>query len=431
MSADTSRRDVKENIQAAETEKRDQNYAWVVFTACTLLVFVFIGACQNSKSLHMAPLTEAIGITRVTYSYILFAGSLIAALCSFFLGKIHQKLSLRTMMIIGTACAAVGNLALSVMQSVIGVIIGEILIGVANGISAMAVISLVIRNWFANRNGTVLGALYMATGLGSVVFSPIIGRLIEKGYQNSYRFQAIMMAVIFVIVVLFVREKPQDMGKVPFLFKSSGKQVKEPDRSVGLMLAEARKNPRFYLVLLIGFFMGIGTNALQGTYGAHIGTDLGYGTVFAAGIMTTIYILNSIAKIPLGMIIDKWSCRVSMMICSAAMALAAVWMFSLTPATPILAYLFGICHGIGNVSFTVVAPHVPRAVYGEKDAAAITGVYMGVNTFGSAIAMPIANIVAQNTGSYRPVYFAMIITFILATVFAFLFVRPAYKTMAE
>ena len=71
MSADTSMHEMNNTTQP---EKRDQNYAWVIFTACTLLVFVFVGACQNSKSLHMAPLTEAIGITRVTYSYILFAG---------------------------------------------------------------------------------------------------------------------------------------------------------------------------------------------------------------------------------------------------------------------------------------------------------------------------------------------------------------------
>ncbi len=408
-------------------QKRDQNYAWVIFSACTLVVFIFIGASTNAKSLHLQPVCEGVGITRVTYSYVLLAGSLVSAFFSFMLGRIHKRLTLRTMMIIGTGCATLGNISLAAARSLPGVLLGEILIGTCTGISAMAVISLMIRNWFANRNGTVLGALYMATGLGSIVFAPIMGRLIQnRGYRSSYLFQAGLMAFVFLVVLIFVRETPQSMGKVPYLFRSGGKQVREPDKSVGMTLAEAKRSPRFYLIMMIALFLGFGTNALQGTYGAYIGSDLAYGTVFAAGIMSTIYVVNSIVKIPLGWLIDRFSARVSLVICAAAMALAAIWMFGLTATTPILAYLFGICHGVGNVSYTVVSPHVPRTVYGEKDTTSFTGMYMACNMVGSAVASPAANIIYQATGSYRPIYFAMIVMFSVTVVLGLLLVRPAY-----
>ena len=406
-------------------------YAWVIFLSCVLTAFVYTGATNNSRSLYLQPVSEGIGLTRFSYSMILFGCGMISVLFSFFLGKIHKVLSLRKMMIIGLTCAVCGLLLLTFTESVPGLIAGEALISIGNGFCSMSVLSLLIRSWYANRNGTMLGALSVSTGLGSIVFGPIIGRLIaNRGYHISYGFQAGMLFICLLLVIFLVYETPEERGKTPFRFANVKKEAAAA-RGTGLMIKEAMRLPQFWIVLFIGFGLGFGMTVTQGTYGAYIGTDLGYGTIFAASIMSLLYVVNSAGKVPLGYLIDRYGVGIAVIICSAGMIGSATMLYLLTPTNRMIAYGFALFHGIGNMCFAVVFPHVGRGIFGEKDVTNLTGVFMATCTLGTQIASPIVNGIAQQIGSYRPIYFATIFLMILVTVLAIFFTKPAYETAKE
>lgn len=415
-----------------QKKSRRLHYAWVIFAVCTFVAFTLIGLCHNTRSLYLEPVSSGLGVSRSEYAVTLLIGNLISAGISLLLGKIRTRVSLRALMLTGLSSAAAGNVIFVLTDSFGVFLVGEVLMGVAMGCSAMTVISLIIRNWFADHHGTILGALYMATGLGSVVFAPVVGALIEQGgYRRGYGFHMIIMLAALVLAALTLKDEPAQKHMRPLSLHKTGERAQTAEQPLyGMMLRDACRTVRFWLMLLLGVMIGFGVQAVQGTYAAHIGSDLAYGTTFAAAIVSTLYVVNTCAKIPIGMMLDKVGIRSVLLVCSAAMGASALMLVLLKPSAPTAAYVFAACLGIGNIIFTVPCPLVALHIFGSRDATALTGIFMASTSLGAAIGSPVSNAVYEACGTYAPIYLAMLAMFAAAAVLSMTVVRPAYDTQS-
>lgn len=418
-----------------EHQKKSErlHYAWVIFAVCTFVAFTLIGLCHNTRSLYLEPVSSGLGVSRSEYAVTLLIGNLISAGISLLLGRIRTRVSLRTLMLAGLSSAAVGNVIFVLTDSFGVFLIGEVLMGVAMGCSAMTVISLIIRNWFADHHGTILGALYMATGLGSVVFAPVVGPLIEQGgYRRGYGFHMIVMLSALLLAALTLKDEPAQKHMRPLSLHKAGERAQTAEQPLyGMMLRDACRTVRFWLMLLLGVMIGFGVQVVQGTYAAHIGSDLAYGTTFAAGIVSTLYVVNTCAKIPIGMMLDKIGIRSVLLVCSAAMGASALMLVLLKPGAPAAAYAFAVCLGIGNIIFTVPCPLVALHTFGSRDATTLTGIFMASTSLGAAIGSPVSNAVYESCGTYAPIYLGMLAMFAAAAVLSLTVVRPAYDTQSK
>ncbi len=407
--------------------KRKIHYGWVVLACCILVAFVVTGICNNTKGMYLQPVSDGLGVTRSSLSIVTMFSALIAAGCSLFIGALRKRFSLRQLVVYGSALLVVGDFIYAFAPNLAIYFIGETIFGFGLGFCSVTVTSLLIRAWFAKNLGTILGALYMATGVGSVFCAPMIGQLIAKwDYRTSYIVVGVILIVLFVISALFVRDDPAEMGLEPLWSNKLDASDKKTAQADGYTLKQAFRMPQFYLMCAMGFMVGFGLNAVQGTYNAFISADKGFGTVFAASIVSLLYVFNSVAKIPLGRMIDKIGVRPVMMICIVSMLCAAVSLTMLEDQAYI-AYIFAAFWGIGNIAFTVPVPIIPPTIFGTKDVAALTGIFMGILQLGSAIAMPVANFIYDMVGSYVPLYTAMIVVFVIAAVINLIIVRPVRK----
>lgn len=408
-------------------KNRKIHYAWVIFIASAVLAFTVVGLCTNTRPLYLDPVSSGLGITRAQLSTVYLISGILSALCSLFIGVIRKRLSLRQLAIIGTFCLACSNFAYYFSSSLLSCVGAEILFGIGSGCASMTVIALIIRTWFAGRLGTVLGVLYMATGLGSVILAPQVGKLIANyGYQTSYMVSGFIMAAAMAVSIACIRDDPDAMGLQPMFAEEKRQQAAPKAATEGLILKEAVRKPSFYLMCVLGLLIGGGVNAVQGTYGAYIGSDLGFGTVFASGVVSFLYVVNTIAKVPLGMMIDKIGVRRVVNICCLGMIGASISLIFLSKGYP-TAYVFAACHGIGNILFTVPAPLIAPAIFGTKDVTTLTGVFMACMFFGSAVGSPLSNLVYDITGSYVPLYLAIVVLFTVAIVINTVCVRPAWN----
>lgn len=406
---------------------------WIVFIGCTVLAFTVVGLCNNTRTLYLEPVSMGLGVSRTLLSVVLMTSGLLSALCSMFMGPLRRRLTLRQMAILGCAMMVVSNLLYGLSSTLWLYFLGEVCCGFGMGFSSMAVLALLLRAWFSKYYGTLQGCVSMATGLGSILFAPVVGNLIvDLGYNNAYLVTAGIMFLTLLVAVFFIHDSPEEKGLEPLFSerKASAPASDAPvsDQWEGLTLREAMHTRQFYLMCLLGFLMGSGIMAVQGTYGAYIGTDMGYGTVFASSVVSFLYLFNMIFKIPLGVMIDRIGVRVVVLVCSVGMIGAAAALVVLgNGGGAVTAFVFGAFMGVGNIAFTVPAPLVAPTIFGTKNVTATTGVFMAFFSLGSAFGPPIANLFYQNTGSYIPMYLTTCIQFLVVIVIAALIIKPARK----
>ncbi len=75
----------------------------------------------------------------------------------------------------------------------------------------------VISHWFEKRRGTAMGIIMTGIGLGGMAMVFIASMMNEAyGWRWAYRFLGILvLAVVVPVILLVIRNRPEDMGLVP------------------------------------------------------------------------------------------------------------------------------------------------------------------------------------------------------------------------
>src|SRR6476469_1715274 len=92
-----------------------------------------------------------------------------------------------------------------------------VLVGAATGVTAIVLAAVVATRWFDARRGLVMGMLSAANATGQLVFLMPLATAVEA---SSWRLAAWIVAasaaVVLVLVWLFMRDRPADIGLRPY-----------------------------------------------------------------------------------------------------------------------------------------------------------------------------------------------------------------------
>jgi sugar phosphate permease len=132
----------------------------------------------------------------------------------------------------------------------------------------MVLAAVVATRWFDERRGLVLGALSAANATGQLLFLPFLARLVdEQGWRAAAFIVSGAAVVVFVIVLLFMRDRPEDIGLLRY-------GQRQPDdagtraRALAPLAALGRavQSPAFWILAGTFFICGLSTNGLIGTH---------------------------------------------------------------------------------------------------------------------------------------------------------------------
>jgi sugar phosphate permease len=77
--------------------------------------------------------------------------------------------------------------------------------------------AVVASRWFDERRGLVVGALSAANATGQLVFLPLLASMVaQRGWRAAALVVAGAAAVAFVVVAVFMRDRPEDIGLLPY-----------------------------------------------------------------------------------------------------------------------------------------------------------------------------------------------------------------------
>ena len=223
-------------------------FYWVIAVIAFLEMGTYGGAINNINNLFVIPVSDTLEITRGTYSLALSCRSLVAILSNLVMGVFLRHFGYRKSVTVSLVIAAGGFAFLAASQNTTMLVMGAILIGAAEGVCAAGGVARLVGNWFHKHHGLILGVITAATGLGGSVLSIALTALMGAySWRVSFGFSAACMMVVGLLIVLLVKDRPEDMGLKPY---GEGhdirhKQRTEDDHWHGYSFSQLKKKTSF------------------------------------------------------------------------------------------------------------------------------------------------------------------------------------------
>jgi sugar phosphate permease len=185
-----------------------------------------------------------------------------------------------------------------------------VLVGTGTGVTSMVLAAIVANRWFDERRGLVLGALSAANATGQLIFLPSLASMVtQHGWRAAAWLVAGAAAVVFALVAIFMRDRPEDLGLLPY---GRVADVARPRQRALLpldALAVASRSRSFWILAGSFFVCGASTNGLIGTHLIAACHDYGIHEVRSAQLLAMMGIFDILGTTASGWLTDRYSSR--------------------------------------------------------------------------------------------------------------------------
>ncbi len=377
-------------------------YGWFVVLAGAMVAGAGVGMLLNCSGVFIKPVTEALGFSRGGFTFYTTIQSILTMIMAPFFGELFRRFSIRKVILIASTLCCTVYFCYSFATQLWHFYVLAVLYGLgASGITIMAVGTLVNR-WFREKKGLAAGLAFSGSGVTASIMLAASTKVIDAmGWQWGYRLQAVCAFALFMLAILIMRDKPEDIGLVPY---GAEKEIASgtPHVVKGITRAQALKTPTFY-IMGAGFFLnsmiGMGINP-------HISaalTDIGYNIDFAAGIISTVMVVMIFGKIVLGVSFDKMGPVLSSFTVGFVLLGSSLLML-FAGASPIVPWVFTIFFGLGYSTLSVPYSYLTGAIFGDREFSAIYSLCTMMASAGGAIGPLLSGMVFDATGSYTSVF---------------------------
>ena len=396
-------------------------YKWVVVVACFLMIFVCLGFGSSNKSMYLGAITKALGIKRSLFSLNDSFRFISTAIMNLFFGTLIAKFGPRKLIAAGFLCLTISTFIYSVASDVLLFYVGGCFLGMGMSFTSTTMVSYLINRWAPEHRGTLSGAVLCANGVGGALAAQIISPLINDpadpfGYRNAYRMVVILLVVVGVIVTCLIREPAGAGPGTVAKKKPRGKQWS------GIAFKDALRRPYFYAAAVCVLLTGTSLQGINGISAAHMG-DVGLDAGYVATVLSTHSLALACAKFLAGFSYDKLGLRATVTICDifGFAAFSCLAFASTSMVGQGLAMGYGVMSSLAMPLETVIVPLIAADLFGEKDFAKTMGIFVSLNTAGYALGTPVANLIFDIVGSYKPILLIFgILMLVLAVAFQFI-----------
>lgn len=383
-------------------KKTRLDYKWVVLVVCFLMEFLCLGFCSSNVGLYTVPVTGALGLDRLSYSYWSSIRYAVQVLVALSFGTLVNRFGIKKMIFAGL-CALIGATLLRAFGTNI---LHFYLAGALHGFGVVYVggtmAGTVVRRWFKQDIGKYTGIVMSANGIGGAVAAQVISPIINNGeifgYRKAYLLSAVIALAISVVILIFIRDHPADGPVV------AGKQKKTPKGTLwtGITYAAAKKKAYFYIAAALIFLTGISLQSIGSITIVYM-TDLGISSAFIAAMATISSLALTCSKMTAGAAYDKWGLRTALLICQIAALCTFVLKGVLTNSSLGLA-LAAIATVLSSLALpleTVMIPLLTNDLFGSASYDKVLGIFMAMNSLGLCLGSPLAELFRKITGDYR------------------------------
>ncbi len=409
-------------------------YGWVVVGASLLSNIMVLGAGTASFTVFLAPMTSALGWSRITYTGAVTAQSLLNIAARPIIGIVLDRLGPRPLMAAGALVAGACYLLLSqVSQPWQFYLLYSFAAAFGLGETGNLVTSATISKWFIRMRGRALAIASTGMNLGQIIFTPLCALLIAAiGWRMTWSVTGLMVVGVVLPIAFVMRRSPEDIGLTP-----DGAPSEEPapggtatsrnaaEPSWGLR--QAIRTRAVWILMLSSNLSSLAYSGILYHLVAYY-TDSGL-SLQAAGVLIGLnHTFALISKIPWGMVAERFPVRYCMMVSySGRVAGLLILLLSNSPLR-FLGYVVVsglISHGVGNLQSQIWADY-----YGRANVGTIRGVLAPISIL-SSIAGPLFSAATfDRTGSYHGAFWVYAGTLTLAVCLLYFATPPRTQPLA-
>jgi MFS family permease len=419
--------------QTLQRQPRVHRAWWVA--AVTFVAIVGAAGFRATPGVLIVPLQDEFGWSRGTISAAVSVNLLLYGLTAPFAAALMDRFGIRRVVAIALTLVAAGSaLTTQMTQSWQLIACWGVLVGLGTGSMALVFAATVANRWFVEKRGLVIGILTAAGATGQLIFLPGLAALVDSsGWRSASWTVSIAALCVVPLVVLLVRERPSDVGLLPY-----GATVAPPPPVNGgpsparLAIDALRLGMRSkaFWLLAGGFFIcGASTNGLVGTHFIPAAHDHGLPTTTAASLLALVGIFDIIGTVASGWLTDKVDSRKLLWWYYALrglslFALPSLFASSLHPHMLVFVLFYGL-DWVATVPPTVA---LCREVFGDQGTLVFGWVFAS-HQVGAAVAATVAGIIRTSLGTYDLAWYGAGALCVIAAGFSLGVRRPAPRVM--
>jgi OFA family oxalate/formate antiporter-like MFS transporter len=396
---------------------------WLM-VAAALVMQLCLGVLY-SYSVFRGPLSKELGMTVKETGYPLMASFFFFAVGMIFAGRWQDKAGPKKVAIFGGLLLGAGALLAGVLYKTVGGLVFSygVLGGLGVGFAYVTPIATCIK-WFPDMRGTITGLAVFGFGAGTLIFGPLISKVvISSGIANAF----FTVGVIMIIGVcgsgaLFkvppAGYKPAGWNPPAAAAGTATKLDWSPNEMIG--------NAQFYILWIIYFF-GAAAGLMVIGVAVPIGVEVAKLTapVAAAGL-GTMALLNGLGRLVHGSISDKIGRKntVILMFCEYLVA----FLILLPNSDTFTKWLVGICIvGFSYGGYLALMPSITADYFGTKSLGHNYGYLFtawGVAGVGGPFMI---DAIKTATGAYTNAMYAISAAAVVGIVLVFISKKPEFK----
>ena len=384
------------------------HYAWVVSFIVVAVLLVSSGL-RAATGVLIIPLEQAFGWTRDMVSGPLSVGLLLFGLMGPFSAALMHRFGVRPTVALAMVLMGAGaGLSLLMTEPWHLMATWGALVGMAAGMIAVVLGSIIAARWFSARQGLVLGLFMASMAGGQLVFLPLLAWIAESGGWRPVAWVCAIAGLLVVpLVWLFLPERPSDIGLLPYGATKAAVGSSGPTGNPFTLAFEAlwRAIGTRDFWLLGGAFVvcGITTNGLVGTHLIPMCFEAGVPQVVAAGLLATMGVFNVFGTIMAGWASDKWDNRWLLFgyysLRGVSLAFLPYSNFTVTGLT-----IFSVIYGLDWLATGPSSLRLLTDRYGAYDAPIIFGWIFVLHQIGAATAAWGAGLMRMEFNGYTEAF---------------------------
>ncbi len=384
---------------------------WIA-VAVTFATLMATAGFRSAPSVLIVPLEDAFGWSRSDISLAVAINVLLFGLVAPFAAALMEKFGIRKVVMSALTTVSIGAFLTIFIQAPWQLIATwGVIVGVGTGSMALVFAATVANRWFVEKRGIVTGLLTAATATGQLIFLPGLSHLaLTYGWKSVSITVASCSLAVVPFIYLFLREKPADLGLLPYGAPAGWQAPAVSELSAGALaidtLKQSSKNRDFWFLFGSFFVCGLSTSGLIGTHFIPAAHDHGMPTTLAASLLAMVGVFDVIGTLCSGWLTDRYDPRKLLFFYYGLRGLSlfllpSILFSTIHPSTLVFVIFYGL-DWVATVPPTIM---LCRAVLGPSRASVVYGWVFAAHQIGGAVAAFGAAILRVQIGDYAIAFY--------------------------
>jgi MFS family permease len=396
----------------SQTPKQRRVHPGWIAVAVTFVTLMATAGFRSAPSVLIIPLQDAFGWSRSDISLAIAINVLLFGLISPFAAALMEKFGMRRVVMSALTTVSLGAFLTIFIQAPWQLIATwGVIVGTGTGSMALVFAATVANRWFVAKRGLVTGVLTAASATGQLIFLPGLSHLAHTYSWKSVSITVSSFAMLVVpFVYFFLRERPADMGLLPYGAPLDWQPPAKSELSAGALaidtLKQSSKRKDFWYLFGSFFVCGLSTSGLIGTHFIPAAHDHGMMDTLAASLLALVGIFDVIGTLFSGWLTDRYDPRKLLFFYYGLRGLSlfllpSILFSSIHPSTMVFVIFYGL-DWVATVPPTIM---LCRAVLGPQRASVVYGWVFAGHQIGGATAAFGAAVLRVKLGDYAAAFY--------------------------